>query len=161
MIRLCQAFCDYCSTIEGESELSRNWCRIRYQPTTHPIYTFIFVPSHRPTLPPHRFCGSQRLLNNPEVSAEEEPWQETQCQRSARFTSRSTSFILKSSRCQLIYRKHHYRTIYYTSQLHDRSTWQNITAYLTETRKYLTARDTTSAPTHRHNTLSKTILTWR
>ena len=42
MIRLHQAFCDYCPTIEGESELSRNWRRIIYQPTTHPI----FVPSH-------------------------------------------------------------------------------------------------------------------
>ena len=38
VIRLHQAFCDYCSTIEGESELSRNSGRIIYQPTTHPIY---------------------------------------------------------------------------------------------------------------------------
>ena len=32
VIILHQAFCDHCSTIEGESELSRNWCRIIYQP---------------------------------------------------------------------------------------------------------------------------------
>ena len=32
MIILHQVFCDHCSTIEGESELSRNWCRIIYQP---------------------------------------------------------------------------------------------------------------------------------
>ena len=42
MIRLHQAFCDYCSTIEGESELSRN------KPRLHTIIFVpsIFVPSH-------------------------------------------------------------------------------------------------------------------
>ena len=32
MVILHQVFCDHCSTIEGESELSRNWHRIIYQP---------------------------------------------------------------------------------------------------------------------------------
>ena len=48
MIRLHQAFHDYCSTIEGESELSRNWHRIIHQPTTHPIYTFTMVTCRDP-----------------------------------------------------------------------------------------------------------------
>ena len=51
MIRLCQAFCDYCSTIEGESELSRNKHRITYTNHTswryHHICTFTLAdPDH-------------------------------------------------------------------------------------------------------------------
>ena len=38
VIRLCQAFCDYCFTIEGESELSRNKHRTTY--TNHPSYWY-------------------------------------------------------------------------------------------------------------------------
>ena len=41
VILLHQAFCDYCSTIEGEPELSRNKHRTIYEPV-HPITcTFI------------------------------------------------------------------------------------------------------------------------
>ena len=39
VIKLHHAFCDHCSTIEGESELSRNGCRMIYQP--HILYLHI------------------------------------------------------------------------------------------------------------------------
>ena len=39
VIRLCQAFCDYCSTIEGESELSRNKHRTTH--TNHTSYVYL------------------------------------------------------------------------------------------------------------------------
>ena len=42
VIILHQAFCDHCSTIEGESELSRNKHRIIYQPYII-LYTFTLV----------------------------------------------------------------------------------------------------------------------
>ena len=44
MVILHQAFCDHCSTIDGESELSRNWCRIIYQPYIIVSCTFTLVP---------------------------------------------------------------------------------------------------------------------
>ena len=62
MIILYQAFCDHCSTIEGESELSRNWRRIIYQPYII-LCTFTLVPwpgsrQHTRTLRWRRFPNS-------------------------------------------------------------------------------------------------------
>ena len=62
MIILHQVFCDHCSTIEGESELSRNKHR-----TTYTNHTSLFVPSH--------WCHDQDPDSTPEHSDEEEDFQ--------------------------------------------------------------------------------------
>ena len=63
MITLHPAFCDYCSTIEGESELSRNKHRTTVHQVTILYHIPISAPSHYDTDPSRWFRFLTSITN--------------------------------------------------------------------------------------------------